>query len=161
MKQASPVAVRPAVLVLAVSLALSSPACGMQGEAEPPESVAEQRAEPTRSIPDSDTRVRLSGWWLRHDQSYMMVLDEISETGEVDARYLNPKPVHVSKAGIWIEDGFIRLLLELTDKNYPGNYYELAYAADRDIWIGLYHHLGNDETYEVYFTRFEDEEDAP
>jgi hypothetical protein len=25
------------------------------------------------------------------------------------------------------------------------------------MWIGLYHHLGNGETYEVYFVRFEDE----
>ena len=148
--------------------------CGVAPQpaaADPPATTpsAEVRAEPNlvaqasgapaeRSVPGPEERAKLIGWWLRHDQSYMMVLDAIGEDGGVEARYLNPKPVHVSKAEIWIEEDSLRLLLELTDRNYPGNYYELAYQPDRDMWIGLYHHLGNGETFEVYFTRFDDEE---
>jgi hypothetical protein len=109
-------------------------------------------------VPDAETRAQLVGWWLRHDQSYMIVIDAVGEDGQVQARYLNPQPIQVSKAETWLEEGGVRMLLELTDQNYPGNFYELAYQPDQDIWIGLYHHLGNGETYEVYFTRFEDEE---
>ena len=111
-----------------------------------------------RSVPGPEERAKLIGWWLRHDQGYMMILDAIGEDGGVEARYMNPKPVHVSKAEIWIEEDSLRLLLELTDRNYPGNYYELAYQPDRDMWIGLYHHLGNGEIYEVYFVRFDEDE---
>jgi hypothetical protein len=115
--------------------------------------------KPARTAPDEATRARLAGWWLRHDQSYMMVLDAIAENGDVSARYLNPQPVHVSKAETWVEEGDVRLLLELTDAHYPGNFYELAYQPDQDMWIGVYHHLGLGEDYEVYFVRFEDEEE--
>jgi len=109
--------------------------------------------------PDAATRAKLLGWWLRHDQSYMIVLDAIGEDGQVQARYLNPQPIHVSKAETWVEEGSVRLLLELTDEHYPGNFYELAYQPDQDLWIGIYHHLGNGEDYEVYFVRFEDEKE--
>jgi len=112
---------------------------------------------PSRTVPDEATRAKLADWWLRHDQSYMIVIDAIDERGQVAARYLNPQPVHVSKAESWVEDGSVRLLLELTDTNYPGNYYELVYQPDQDVWIGLYHHLGVGEDYEVYFVRYRED----
>jgi hypothetical protein len=112
---------------------------------------------PARALPDAQARDALVGWWLRHDQSYMMVLDAIADDGSAEARYFNPAPVNVSKAEVWLDDDLIRLRLELTDRHYPGNYYELGYVPDRDTWVGLYHHLGKEETYEVYFVRFEDE----
>ncbi|MCB1008110.1 MAG: hypothetical protein KDB94_04350 [Acidobacteria bacterium] len=118
-----------------------------------------QAHEPSRKIPDEATRAKLAGWWLRHDQSYMIVIDAIDERGQVAARYLNPQPINVSKAESWVEDGTVHLLLELTDQNYPGNYYELNYQPDQDLWLGLYHHLGIGQDYEVYFVRFEDEEE--
>ena len=89
----------------------------------------------------------------------MIVIDAIDERGQVAARYLNPQPINVSKAESWVEDGTVHLLLELTDQNYPGNYYELNYQPDQDLWLGLYHHLGIGQDYEVYFVRFEDEEE--
>jgi hypothetical protein len=118
----------------------------------------DETSPPARALPDQQARDALVGWWLRHDQSYMMVLDAIAEDGSAEARYFNPAPVNVSKAEVWLEGDLIRLRLELTDRNYPGNYYELGYIPDRDTWVGLYHHLGNDEIYEVYFVRFEDEQ---
>lgn len=33
----------------------------------------------------------------------------------------------------------------------------LAYDPERQWLVGVYHHLGAREDYEVYFTRFEDE----
>jgi len=108
-------------------------------------------------IPDAATRAKLVGQWLRHDQSYMLVIDAVDEDGRVAARYLNPQPVHVSKAETWIEAGGVRLLLELTDRHYPGNFYELAYRPEEDIWIGVYHHLGVGEDYEVFFVRYREE----
>lgn len=135
-------------------------ACGSVAT-EPQPTEAQPTVAVERPRPAAEFNDKLIGWWLRHDQSYMMVLDAIGDDGRVEAQYLNPKPVHVSKAEVWIEDGLVRLLLELTDKNYPGNYYELAYLPDEDRWLGLYHHLGVDETYEVYFTRFDGAETAP
>ena len=116
-------------------------------------------ARATRAVPDEATRKALAGWWLRHDQSYMIVIDAIGADGLVEARYLNPQPVNVSRAEAWTEEGVVRLLLELTDEKYPGSFYELAYQPDQDLWIGVYHHLGVGQDFEVYFTRFEEEEE--
>jgi hypothetical protein len=118
-------------------------------------SVESQSPKRERSVPALEAREAMVGWWLRHDQSYMIVIDSVDDDGRVEARYLNPRPINVSKAETWVEEGSLRLLVELTDENYPGNFYELVYRAGDDVWVGVYHHLGNDETYEVYFLRFE------
>ena len=117
--------------------------------------------EAARPVPGPEARARLVGPWLRYDQSYMVVIDAAGEDGTLEARYLNPRPIHVSKAETWEEDGYVRLRLELTDRNYPGNYYELVYQPDQDLLVGRYYHLGNANVYQVYFTRFEDGEESP
>ena len=114
-------------------------------------------APSARSALSAEERQTLVGRWLRYDQTYMIVIESVGEDGRLAARYLNPDPVGVSKAEAWKEDGRIEVLLELTDANYPGNFYELAYDPERQWLVGVYHHLGAREDYEVYFTRFEGE----
>lgn len=115
------------------------------------------RVPPARSALSAQERQTLVGRWLRYDQTYMMVIESVGDDGRLAARYLNPDPVGVSKAEAWIEEGRVEILLELTDANYPGNFYELAYDPERQWLVGVYHHLGAREDYEVYFTRFEGE----
>ena len=105
----------------------------------------------------AEERQALVGWWLRYDQAYMIVIESVGEDGRLAARYLNPDPVGVSKAEAWRAGERVELLLELTDANYHGNFYELAYDPERQWLVGVYHHLGLREDYEVYFTRFEGE----
>ena len=114
-------------------------------------------AASTRAALTAEERQTLVGRWLRYDQTYMIVIESVGEDGRLAARYLNPDPVGVSKAEAWKEAGRVEVLLELTDSNYPGNFYELAYDPERQWLVGVYHHLGAREDYEVYFTRFEDE----
>ena len=87
----------------------------------------------------------------------MIVIDAVAEDGRLTARYLNPDPVGVSKAEAWKVGERVELLLELTDENYPGNFYELSFDPAQQKLVGVYHHLGLREDYEVDFTRFEGE----
>ena len=98
----------------------------------------------------------LLGWWLRYDQKYMIVIEAVAADGRLTARYLNPDPVGVSKAEAWKVGERVELLLELTDENYPGNFYELSFDPERQILAGVYHHLALKEDFEVDFTRFEE-----
>jgi hypothetical protein len=118
-------------------------------------------AASARAALTAEERQTLVGWWLRYDQKYMLVIESVGEDGRLAARYLNPDPVGVSKAEAWKAEGRVDLLVELTDANYPGNFYELSYDAERQWLVGVYHHLGLREDYEVYFTRFEDEAPTP
>lgn len=137
-------------------------ACGRPGQG-PASSAPAQGAAPAapapppRSALSAEERQALVGWWLRYDQSYMIVIDAVAEDGRLTARYLNPDPVGVSKAAAWKVGERVELLLELTDENYPGNFYELSFDPAQQKLVGVYHHLGAREDYEVDFTRFEDE----
>lgn len=154
---------------LAFALALSSVAAGgcfgersaaspaapapTSGKSAPPAAAA----VPGRGALTPAERQALVGWWLRYDQKYMIVIDAVAEDGRLTARYLNPDPVGVSKAESWKMGDRVELLVELTDENYPGNFYELSFEPAQQKLVGVYHHLGAREDYEVDFSRFEDE----
>ena len=134
-------------------------ACGRTGqEPAPGTSVPGSAPAPSaRSALSAAERQALVGRWLRYDQKYMIVIDAVAEDGQLTARYLNPDPVGVSKAEAWRVGERVELLLELTDENYPGNFYEISYDPERQWLVGVYHHLGLREDFEVHFTRFEGE----
>ena len=159
-------------VLLTSALPISALGCGRSGEAPSAGAVAMPAAAPAappaavapaavkRPALGEQERQRLVGWWLRHDQSYMIVIESVGEDGRFVARYLNPQSVHVSRAEAWKEGEGIQLLLELTDRNYPGNYYELSYDPRQELLAGVYHQLALGEDYQVSFTRFEDETSA-
>ncbi len=126
-------------------------ACG--GRAEAPAAGARPAATVApAATAEADPRVFL-GRWLRSDASYTIEVLRVGEDGSVEARYFNPKPIHVSRA-LWKSDGRRPVLfVEMTDAGYPGNYYELAYDPGSDALVGRYNHLGLNEVYEVAFSR--------
>jgi hypothetical protein len=107
---------------------------------------------PTLAAPDSR---RLVGRWMRTDSEYTIWIGGASPEGRLDARYLNPQPINVSRAEWKREDGRITLLVELRDRGYPGSYYTLTYDAANDGLHGVYHHLGLGQDFDVTFYRVE------
>src|SRR5262245_22025934 len=107
-------------------------------------------------VPVSDASAdpsRLVGRWLRSDSNYTIAIAGATADGKLDAQYLNPNPIHVSKAEWRAYAGNLLVLVELTDRNYPGNFYTLTYDPGSDSLSGVYHHLGLNQELEVAFSR--------
>ena len=96
---------------------------------------------------------RLEGQWKRTDSDYVIAIDEATPDGKLAARYLNPQPIHVSRAQ-WLKSGArLQLMVEMQDRGYPGSKYELDYDAAHDTLFGTYHHLGLNQDFQVSFYR--------
>ena len=96
---------------------------------------------------------RLVGRWLRPDGGYILVIKDVDANGSIDANYLNPNPIHVSEARLSIDSGKVNVFVELRDRGYPGSYYTLTYDPDVDHLVGVYHHLGIRQNFDVFFVR--------
>ena len=96
---------------------------------------------------------QIVGRWLRHDGGYALEFRNIEKDGTIEAYYYNPRPINVSVARTDIKDDIINIFVELRDKGYPGSYYTLEYEPEKDILIGVYHHLGINQNFQVYFVR--------
>ena len=103
-------------------------------------------------LPDTG-RQKLIGRWQRADANYVLEINSIAPDGQIDAAYLNPKPIHVSKAIATSESGKTTVMVELRDRLYPGSYYTLTYNASNDRLSGVYHHLGVQQDFDVVFMR--------
>jgi hypothetical protein len=135
------------------SLLLAAVACSSN------EPAPRERATTTSSAPapgGTDFQ-KLVGRWLRNDMSYMIEIGSAAADGKLEARYLNPQPVHVSRAEANEVGDAIEVLVELTDRGYPGSYYTLTYAPGEDLLRGVYHHLGLKQNFDVVFVRFREE----
>ncbi len=106
-------------------------------------------------VPDEQ---KLVGQWMRTDSDYMIWIGGVSPDGKLSARYLNPRPINVSRAAWKLEEGRLRLLVELQDRNYPGSYYELTHDPVSDGLSGVYHHRGQKQDFDVAFYRFDADE---
>jgi hypothetical protein len=96
---------------------------------------------------------RLVGEWKRTDSDYVIAIDEATPDGKLAARYLNPQPIHVSRAQ-WLKSGArLQLMVEMQDRGYPGSNYELDYDALHDTLFGTYHHLGLNQDFQISFYR--------
>jgi hypothetical protein len=90
---------------------------------------------------------------MRTDADYLIAVDDAGASGRLTARYLNPRPINVSRAE-WKRDGSrLTVLVELQDRGYPGSYYELVYDGAGDALFGTYHHLGLNQDFKVSFFR--------
>jgi hypothetical protein len=96
---------------------------------------------------------KLKGQWVRPDGGYVLDIKSVNAEGGIDIAYLNPNPIHVSKAQASIKAGKLELFIELRDTNYPGNYYTLTYDAAHDQLVGVYYHLGIQQQFDVIFVR--------
>ena len=126
--------------------AASSPAVGQQAAGHPPAAAAED------ALPETE-RQKLVGRWQRADADYVLQIKQVAADGQIDAAYLNPRPIHVSKAQATSESGKTTIMVELRDRLYPGSYYTLSYDPRDDRLSGVYHHLGVHQDFDVVFTR--------
>ena len=96
---------------------------------------------------------KLKGKWVRTDGGYVLEIKQVANDGKIDAAYLNPRPINVSKADASSEAGKMNVFVELRDRLYPGNYYKLTYDAGKDQLAGVYYHLGIQQQFDVIFVR--------
>lgn len=96
---------------------------------------------------------KLQGRWQRTDGGYIIDIRSVDAAGKMSAAYYNPRPINVSKAEASLDDGLVKLVLELRDVNYPGSIYTLTYDTAADRLTGSYFQAVEGATFEVSFAR--------
>jgi hypothetical protein len=119
----------------------------------PAESAPEQPREtgPEPAVPLGFEALR--GRWLREDGGYVLEVRGIEAGGRMDAAYLNPGPVRVSRAEASREGTKLKVFVELRDTGYPGCTYTLEYNPGSDALLGVYYQAAVDQSFEVMFVR--------
>jgi hypothetical protein len=140
-----------------VGLACQGPA-GAPSTTASPAATQTASASPQAASPSPDPK-KLVGQWMRTDSQYMIWIEAVGSDGTLQARYLNPRPINVSRAEVKRNGDRLSLLVELQDKGYPGSYYTLTYDPRSDALYGVYHHLGLNQTFDISFYRFKEEHD--
>lgn len=96
---------------------------------------------------------RLKGKWQRTDGDYVLHIRNVLPGGRIDAAYLNPNPIHVSKAEASANGANPKVFVELNDVNYPGCTYALTYNPATDQLAGIYFQASMGQRFEVVFQR--------
>jgi hypothetical protein len=96
---------------------------------------------------------RLVGRWLRPDGGYILDIRGALPDGRLDAAYLNPRSINVSRAEWQREGRHLRVFIELRDVNYPGSTYTLRYVPDQDRLVGAYYQAAQRQSFDVEFVR--------
>ena len=96
---------------------------------------------------------KLIGRWLRPDGGYVIEIRSISSAGKMEAAYLNPRPINVSRAEVSRKKGKLEVFVELRDTGYPGSTYTLTYNPQQDMLTGIYFQAKLGQTFEVIFVR--------
>jgi hypothetical protein len=95
----------------------------------------------------------LKGRWLRPDGGYVIEVKDIDGSGKIEAAYLNPRAINVSKAQATQEGTMIKVFIELRDTGYPGSTYTLTYDPKSDQLKGIYFQAAMQQNFDVYFVR--------
>jgi len=142
---------RPALAVAGLAALL---ACAPDADQRPAASAAATPAPAASTTPaEAPAPAQLVAQWVRTDSPYVLSIESVTPEGRLLARYLNPRPINVSRAE-WKRDlSRLALLVELNDRGYPGSYYELKFDPASDTLYGVYHHLGIGQDFDVSFTR--------
>ena len=96
---------------------------------------------------------KLEGRWRRADGGYVLDIRKVRPDGAMDAAYLNPRPINVSKAQASRDGATMRVFVELRAPNYPGSTYTLTYDSKRDELYGVYYQAVEGRSFEVVFAR--------
>ncbi|MBL9136553.1 MAG: hypothetical protein JNK85_11820 [Verrucomicrobiales bacterium] len=115
-------------------------------------------AQMSNSSPAANTQgpalQKAVGRWQRTDGSYIIeILAVDASTGRLEARYLNPQPIHVGRAEAKHENGKLTVFVELQDVNYPGSTYRLTHFPTTDQLFGTYYQAALDQSFDVEFSR--------
>lgn len=95
--------------------------------------------------------VLLEGKWIRPDGGYVLELRNIAADGTLTAAYFNPRLIRVSQAFWAMDEGLIKVFVELRDINYPGSKYSLQFDPAADRLKGFYFQAIEQQTYAVEF----------
>ena len=95
----------------------------------------------------------LVGRWRRPDGGYILDIKAVHDDGKIEAAYLNPRPINISKAQAITKGGYVVVAVTLQDRGYPGNMYTLTYDPGADLLEGVYHHRGLGQRFNVAFSR--------
>ncbi len=95
----------------------------------------------------------LKGRWVRPDGGYVIVIKGVDPSGKMDAAYLNPNPINVSKAEVSRDGGALKVFLELRGAGYPGSTYTLTYDPRSDSLTGVYFQAVMQQKFDVIFQR--------
>ncbi len=96
----------------------------------------------------------LKSRWLRPDGGYILEIRSVDDaSGKLEAAYLNPRSINVSKAQAWRDGASLKVFIELRDINYPGSTYTLAYDPASDQLQGNYYQALQEQSFDVVFTR--------
>lgn len=95
----------------------------------------------------------LNGKWVRPDGGYVIEIKSVAESGDMQAAYFNPNPIHVAKAQASREGANMKVFIELQDVNYPGSTYNLVYVPAEDRLTGTYYQAVDKETFPIFFER--------
>ncbi len=96
---------------------------------------------------------KLKGRWERPDGGYIIEIRSVDAGGKLDATYSNPSPIKVSRAVAYRQGSETKVLIELTDVNYPGCLYQLVLDEQHDQLFGTYFQAAQQQTYDVTFAR--------
>ena len=96
---------------------------------------------------------KLEGRWRRADGGYVLDIRKVRPDGAIDAAYLNPRPINVSKAQASRDGATVRIFVELRAPNYPGSTYTLTYDSKRDELYGVYYQAVEGRNFDVVFAR--------
>ncbi len=96
---------------------------------------------------------KLKGKWLRPDGGYVIEIKRLLPDNMLEAAYYNPNPIHVGKAKLYKERGFVKVFVELQDVNYPGSSYTLIYDAENDQLRGVYYQATQQQEFQIAFER--------
>jgi len=96
----------------------------------------------------------LKSRWLRPDGGYILDIRGVDDaSGKLEAAYLNPRSINVSKAQASRDGASLKVFIELRDANYPGSTYTLAYDPVGDQLRGIYYQALQGQSFDVVFTR--------
>ncbi len=96
---------------------------------------------------------KLKGKWLRPDGGYVLEIKRLLPDNALETAYFNPNPIHVGKARLYKERGFVKVFVELQDVNYPGSTYTLIYDTENDQLRGTYYQATQQQEYQIVFER--------
>ena len=95
----------------------------------------------------------LRGRWLRPDGGYVLEIRGVDAGGEMEAAYLNPRPIHVARAEASRDGSALKVFVELRATGYPGSTYTLTYDPNRDQLQGVYYQATLRQSFDVVFVR--------
>jgi hypothetical protein len=159
-RPAKPGARRTFVLTVTVVLVVGSFAAvallrgGLGGMGSPLPSPAALGVQPAATAVAANAGFRpLSGRWLRPDGGYILDIRAVDASGTIEAVYLNPRPITVTRAEATRDGSTLNVFVELRAPGYPGSTYTLTYDPTRDQLGGVYFQAALQQRFDVVFVR--------